>query len=172
MFRFDICIHDFLYLPACNPDCGATGTCTGTDVCTCHPGWTGQTCDVAISDDFPYVNETCFVEDFSFGNGDFSKYNLHLHPGMSKSPNSNGALHMVDEMWKDSMIYSKMELNELMKTKRNVLVSVTVQMGDVNGAEGYSILFFDKFSLLTPDPLGEFTIYYVPCSPIYILIIF
>ena len=79
---------------------------------------------------------------------------------------------MVDEMWKDSMIYSKMELNELMKTKRNVLVSVTVQMGDVNGAEGYSILFFDNFSLLTPDPLSEFTIYQVPCSPVYFLTIF
>ncbi|MED5464974.1 MAG: hypothetical protein VX699_09995, partial [Myxococcota bacterium] len=34
-------------LPAgasCSPGCGDHGTCTGTNVCTCNPGWEGATC--------------------------------------------------------------------------------------------------------------------------------
>ena len=56
------------------------------------------------------------------------------------------------------MIFSKMDMNELMKTKRNVFVSVTVQMDQVNDANGYFILILDKMSFLTANPIGTFVL--------------
>ena len=108
-----------------------------------------------MSDDFSYINEVCLIDDFSFGNADFSNYNLQMFQGVSESPNSNGSLTLISSTWQSSMIFSKMQLNELMKTKRNILVSFTVQMDEVNNADGYFIMFFDKLSFLTANPIGK-----------------
>ena len=77
-----------------------------------------------------------------------------MFQGISKSPNTNGSLTMLTDNWQCSTVISKMELNELMKTKKNVFVSVTVQMDEVNNADGFYILFLDRSSLLTSDPIG------------------
>ena len=146
-------IVDVLFT-ACNPDCGITGTCTGTNICTCHAGWTGQTCDMAISDNFLYVNESCLVDEFSFGNGDFNNYHLHMFQGLSKSPNADGSLTMITTLSQSSLIFSKKMLNDLMWSKRNVFVSITSEIIEYNTGDGVFVLFMDKSSLVTPDPIS------------------
>ena len=107
-----------------------------------------------MCDDFSYINEACLIDDFSFGNGNFSNYNIQMFQGLSESPNTDGSLTMLTSTWQCSMIFSKAKLNELMQTRRNVLVSITIQMDEVNDADGYFIMFFDKLSFLTANPIG------------------
>ena len=82
-----------------------------------------------------------------------------MFQGLSKSPNANGSLTMLTSIWQRSIIISKMQLNELLQTKRNVLVSITIEMDQVNTADGFFILFFDRLSLLTADPLGMLPVF-------------
>ena len=141
----------------CNPTCGATGTCSGTNTCTCFPGWTGSTCDSLLADEFPFVNnEFCLKDEFELGNGNFSNYKLHLFEELSTTPNFDGSLSMASNIRQSSLVLSKMSISELMRSKRNVAISFTMDITQGTNGDGYSFLFMSRSSLITPNPISLF----------------